>query len=113
MLNWCGVFLPEASQSSNAKLGWMQAVYFLSGVRTPIGKFGGSLASLSAADMGVVAAKAAIDRAGVSHRKSKRPSLAMPAKPAGGQILLGRFRFAAASRNKLPPTPSTKPVLRE
>ena len=65
MLNWCGVFLPEASQSSNAKLGWMQAVYFLSGVRTPIGKFGGSLASLSAADMGVVAAKAAIDRAGV------------------------------------------------
>jgi acetyl-CoA C-acetyltransferase len=65
VLNGCGVFLPEATQSSNAKLGSMQAVYFLSGVRTPIGKFGGSLASLSAADMGVVAAKAAIDRAGV------------------------------------------------
>ena len=43
----------------------MQAVYILSGVRTPIGKFGGSLASLTAADMGVVAAKAAIERAGV------------------------------------------------
>jgi acetyl-CoA C-acetyltransferase len=40
-------------------------VYILSAVRTPIGKFGGSLASLSAADMGVVAAKAAIGRAGV------------------------------------------------
>jgi acetyl-CoA C-acetyltransferase len=43
----------------------LQAVYILSAVRTPIGKFGGSLASLTAADMGVVAAKAAIDRAGV------------------------------------------------
>ena len=43
----------------------MQAVYILSAVRTPIGKFGGSLTSLTAADMGVVAAKAAIERAGV------------------------------------------------
>jgi acetyl-CoA C-acetyltransferase len=43
----------------------LQAVYILSGVRTPIGKFGGSLASLSAADMGVVAAKAAMERAGI------------------------------------------------
>src|SRR5207302_2833757 len=33
--------------------------------RTPIGQFGGSLASLTAADMGVVAAKAAIERAGI------------------------------------------------
>ena len=43
----------------------MQAAYILSAVRTPIGKFGGSLASQTAADMGVVAAKAAIERAGV------------------------------------------------
>ena len=43
----------------------MQAVYILSAVRTPIGKFGGSLASQTAVDMGVVAAKAAIERAAV------------------------------------------------
>ena len=43
----------------------MHDVYILSAVRTPIGKFGGSLASLTAADMGVVAAKAALERAGV------------------------------------------------
>jgi acetyl-CoA C-acetyltransferase len=43
----------------------LQAVYILSAVRTPIGKFGGSLASLTAADTGAVAAKAAIERAGV------------------------------------------------
>ena len=43
----------------------MQAVYILSAVRTPIGKFGGSLAPLTAADIGVAAAKAAMERAGI------------------------------------------------
>src|SRR6202140_109223 len=43
----------------------LQGIYILSAVRTPIGKFGGTLASLTAADMGVVAAKAAMERAGV------------------------------------------------
>lgn len=43
----------------------MTDVYILSAVRTPIGKFGGSLASMSAADMGVAAAKSAMERAGV------------------------------------------------
>jgi acetyl-CoA C-acetyltransferase len=43
----------------------LQAVYILAAVRTPIGKFGGSLASLTAADMGVAAATAAIERAGI------------------------------------------------
>jgi acetyl-CoA C-acetyltransferase len=43
----------------------MNDVFILSAARTPIGKFGGSLASLTAADMGVVAAQAAIERAGV------------------------------------------------
>jgi acetyl-CoA C-acetyltransferase len=40
-------------------------VYIVSAVRTPIGKFGGSLASMTAADMGVVAATCAMERAGV------------------------------------------------
>ena len=43
----------------------MHDVYILSAVRTPIGKFGGSLASMTASDMGVAAAQAAIERAGV------------------------------------------------
>jgi acetyl-CoA C-acetyltransferase len=40
-------------------------VYILCAVRTPIGKFGGALASLTAADMGTIAAQAALERAGV------------------------------------------------
>ena len=44
----------------------MQDVYILSAVRTPIGKFGGSLAGFSAPDLGVIAAQAAIERAGIA-----------------------------------------------
>ena len=44
----------------------MQDVYILSAVRTPIGKFGGTLASLSSPDLGVIAAQAAIERAGIA-----------------------------------------------
>jgi acetyl-CoA C-acetyltransferase len=35
----------------------------LSALRTPIGKFGGALASMSAADVGVIAARAAMEQA--------------------------------------------------
>jgi acetyl-CoA C-acetyltransferase len=43
----------------------MTDVFIISAVRTPIGKFGGSLASLTAADMGTFAANAAMERAQV------------------------------------------------
>jgi len=43
----------------------LKAVYILSAARTPIGKFGGALASQTAAGMGTVAAKAAIQRAAI------------------------------------------------
>src|SRR5215813_11675539 len=41
----------------------MTDVFIISAVRTPIGKFGGSLAGMTAADIGTIAAKAALDRA--------------------------------------------------
>ena len=43
----------------------MRDVFVLSAVRTPIGKFGGSFASMSAADLGTAAARAAIERSGL------------------------------------------------
>lgn len=44
----------------------MTDVVIASAVRTPIGKFGGSLSSLSSVDLGTIAAKAAIEHAGIS-----------------------------------------------
>jgi acetyl-CoA C-acetyltransferase len=61
----------------------LQAVYILSAVRTPIGKFGGSLASLTAADMGVVAAKAAMERAGIQPEQVEE-TIFGNARQAGG-----------------------------
>jgi acetyl-CoA C-acetyltransferase len=58
-------------------------VYILSAVRTPIGKFGGSLASQSAADMGVVAAKAAMERAGIQPQQVEE-AIFGNARQAGG-----------------------------
>src|ERR1700745_1610973 len=64
----------------------MTDVFILAGVRTPIGKFGGSLASLTAADMGVVAAKAAIERAGIQAGQ-------------GGETIFGNARQAGGGPN--------------
>ena len=67
----------------------MNNVYILSAVRTPIGKFGGALASLSAADMGVVAAKAALERAGVQPQQVEE-TIFGNARQAGGGPNPGR-----------------------
>ena len=64
----------------------MADVYILSAVRTPIGKFGGSLASLTAADMGVVTAKTAMERAGVQPRQV-------------GETIIGNARQAGGGPN--------------
>src|SRR5438552_3526524 len=44
----------------------MKAVFILGAVRTPIGKYGGSLRDFTALDLGVIAARAALERASVS-----------------------------------------------
>ncbi|HEY6935676.1 MAG TPA: acetyl-CoA C-acetyltransferase [Terriglobales bacterium] len=61
----------------------MSDVFILSAVRTPIGKFGGSLASLTAADMGVLAAQAALERAGVNPEQVQE-TIFGNARQAGG-----------------------------
>src|SRR5499427_916307 len=43
----------------------MKSVFIASAVRTPIGRFGGTLAPLSAVDLGVIAVKEALARSGV------------------------------------------------
>jgi len=67
----------------------LQGVYLLSAVRTPIGKFGGTLASQSAADMGVAAAKAAMERAGVRPEQIEE-TIFGNARQAGGGPNVGR-----------------------
>ena len=64
----------------------MESVFIASAARTPIGKFGGSLAQFSAADLGVFAVKAALERSGVE-----------PA--AVGETIIGHARQAGNGPN--------------
>ncbi len=44
----------------------MQQAYIVSAVRTPLGRFGGSLADVSPVDLGAISMRAALERAGIS-----------------------------------------------
>src|SRR5258708_34140703 len=43
----------------------MQEIYLIAGARTPVGMLQGALSDITAIDLGVVAAKGAIERSGV------------------------------------------------
>jgi acetyl-CoA C-acetyltransferase len=58
-------------------------VFIVSAARTPIGKFGGALASLSAVELGVAAAKAAMERATVDPKQIEE-TIFGNARQAGG-----------------------------
>jgi len=80
----------------------LQSVYILSGVRTPIGKFGGSLASLTAADMGVVAAKAAIERAGVDPAQIDETIVGNARQAGGGPNVARQISARAGVPEEVP-----------
>ncbi len=61
----------------------MPDVFIISAARTPIGKFGGALASLSAVDLGIAAAKAAMERAAIDPKQVEE-TIFGNARQAGG-----------------------------
>jgi len=67
----------------------MKNVYLAGAVRTPIGKFGGTLASWSAADLGVAVAKESLRRAGLTPDQVAE-SIWGCARQAGGGPHVGR-----------------------
>jgi acetyl-CoA C-acetyltransferase len=77
-------------------------VYILSAVRTPIGKFGGSLASLSAADMGVAAAKAAMERAGVQPEQVDETIFGNARQAGGGPNPARQISIRSGVRQEVP-----------
>ncbi|MGH9580058.1 MAG: thiolase family protein [Terriglobales bacterium] len=80
----------------------MPDVFILSAVRTPIGKFGGSLASLSAAEMGEVAARAALDRAGVSAGQIEETIFGNARQAGGGPNLARQISIRAGVPQEVP-----------
>jgi acetyl-CoA C-acetyltransferase len=80
----------------------LQAVYILSAVRTPIGKFGGSLASLTAADMGVAAARAAIDRAGIQGEQVEETVFGNARQAGGGPNVARQISIRSGVPQEVP-----------
>ena len=80
----------------------MRDVFILSAVRTPIGKFGGSLASLSAADMGVVVAKAALERAGVRPDQVEETIIGNARQAGGGPNPARQISIRSGIPNEVP-----------
>ncbi|HEX9456369.1 MAG TPA: hypothetical protein VF935_01985, partial [Candidatus Acidoferrum sp.] len=73
-----------------------RAAYIVSAVRTSIGKFGGGLADLTAADLGVIAVRAALERAFGAAPPERKPAAAQEqqrwSSSASGEILRPPWR---------------------
>src|SRR5579859_7459487 len=80
----------------------VQGVYILSAVRTPIGKFGGSLASLTAADMGVTAARAAMERAGVAPAQVEETIFGNARQAGGGPNVARQISIRSGVPKEVP-----------
>jgi acetyl-CoA C-acetyltransferase len=80
----------------------VQGVFILSAARTPIGNFGGSLASCAAADMGVVAAKAAIERAGVQPEQIEETIFGNARQAGGGPNPARQISIRAGMPQEVP-----------
>src|SRR3712207_207650 len=61
--------------------------YIVSAARTPIGKFGGSLSSVPATELGGIAIRAAVERAGLG-----------PAEPVVDDVLMGQVLQAGSGQ---------------
>lgn len=80
----------------------MKNVYLAASVRTPIGRFGGALASLSAADLGVVAAKACFERALLRPDQIQQAIWGCARQAGGGPNVARQITFRAGAPETVP-----------
>jgi len=80
----------------------MKQVYLAGAVRTPIGKFGGTLQSWSAADMGVAVAKEALRRANVSPDQIGDSIWGCARQAGGGPNVARQITFRAGVPETVP-----------
>ncbi len=80
----------------------MKNVYLAAAVRTPIGKFGGTLASWTAADLGVAAAKESLKRAGISTDKVDDSIWGCARQAGGGPNVARQITYRAGIPETVP-----------
>jgi acetyl-CoA C-acetyltransferase len=80
----------------------MKNVYLAGAVRTPIGKFGGTLASWTAADLGVAVAKESLRRAGVAPDQITDSIWGCARQAGGGPNVARQITFRAGVPETVP-----------
>src|ERR1044072_8255482 len=80
----------------------MNNVYLAGAVRTPIGKFGGTLASLTAADLGVEVAKESLRRANVAADQITDSIWGCARQAGGGPNVARQITFRAGVPQTVP-----------
>ncbi len=81
----------------------MKNVYLAGATRTPIGKFGGTLESWTAADLGVAVAKESLKRAGINTTQVDEAIIGCARQAGGGPNVARQISFRAG-------IPETKPA---
>ena len=80
----------------------MKNVYLAASVRTPIGRFGGTLASWTAADLGVAAAKASLERAGLRPDQIQQSIWGCARQAGGGPNVARQITYRAGAPETVP-----------
>src|SRR5947208_7345456 len=80
----------------------MESIYLAGAVRTPIGRFGGSLASLSAADLGVAVANESLRRAEVAPEQVEDSIWGCARQAGGGPNVARQITYRAGVPDRVP-----------
>src|SRR2546421_12961617 len=80
----------------------MESIYLAGAVRTPIGRFGGSLASLTAADLGVVVAQESLRRANIPADQIDDAIWGCARQAGGGPNVARQITFRAGAPDHVP-----------
>src|SRR5229473_694958 len=80
----------------------MKNIYLVGSVRTPIGRFGGSLASWTAADLGVAVAKETLRRAGVEPDQIQDSIWGCARQAGGGPNVARQITYRAGVPETVP-----------
>jgi len=80
----------------------MKEVYLVGSVRTPIGRFGGSLAGWTAADLGVPVAKESLRRAGLEPAQIQDSIWGCARQAGGGPNVARQITFRAGVPDSIP-----------
>lgn len=86
----------------------MKTVYIISAIRTPIGSFGGKLSGFTAVELGTIAVKAALERAGVRQSEVQEVLMGNVISANLGQAPARQVALAAGIGNQVPCTTINK-----